>query len=67
MVGIIRRQDLTLVESLELYNDPEERSKLYEIKFDTQLVPYCNSLPTVWSFEKLKHDARQILGVDLIS
>ncbi|KAL7794447.1 tetratricopeptide repeat domain-containing protein [Trichoderma ceciliae] len=38
MAGIIRRQDLTLSEFLELYADHEEHASLYETKFDTNLV-----------------------------
>ncbi len=61
MAGIIRRQDLTLSEFFELYTDREEHANLYETKFDTNLVPYRHSLPTVWAFEKLKPQARQLL------
>lgn len=63
MAGIIRRWGLTLAEFLELYNDDEERSKLYRTKFDTHLVPYCHSLSTVWAFDKLRDDARLLLEV----
>jgi hypothetical protein len=65
MAGIIRRQDLTLSEFLELYTDHEEHTNLYETKFDTNLVAYPHSLSTVWAFEKLKPHARQLL--ELIS
>lgn len=65
MAGIIRRQDLTLSEFFELYTDHEERASLYETKFDTNLVTYRHSLSTVWAFEKLKPQARQLL--ELIS
>ncbi|KAF2665940.1 tetratricopeptide repeat domain-containing protein [Microthyrium microscopicum] len=61
MAGIIRRQDLTLSEFLELYKDHEEHASLYETKFDTSLVTYRHSLSTVWAFEKLKPQARQLL------
>ncbi|KAI0553925.1 tetratricopeptide repeat domain-containing protein [Xylaria curta] len=46
MAGIIYRQDLTF---------------LYETKFDTNLITYRHSLSTVWTFEKLKPQARQLL------
>ncbi|KAJ4415136.1 hypothetical protein N0V82_007506 [Gnomoniopsis sp. IMI 355080] len=65
MAGIIRRQDLTLSEFLELYKDHEEQASLYETKFDTNLITYRHSLSTVWAFEKLKPQARQLL--ELIS
>lgn len=65
MAGIIRRQDLTLDEFLELYADHEEHASLYETKFDTNLITYRYSLSTVWAFEKLKPHARQLL--ELIS
>ncbi|RDW79835.1 hypothetical protein BP6252_04473 [Coleophoma cylindrospora] len=65
MAGIIRRQDLTLSEFFELYTDHEEHASLYETKFDTNLVTYRHSLSTVWAFEKLKPQARQLL--ELIS
>jgi hypothetical protein len=65
MAGIIRRQDLTLSEFLELYTDHEEHASLYKTKFDTNLVAYPHSLSTVWAFEKLKPHARQLL--ELIS
>lgn len=65
MAGIIRRQDLTLSEFLELYSDHEEHTSLYATKFDTNLVAYPHSLSTVWAFEKLKPHARQLL--ELIS
>ncbi|KAI5460821.1 tetratricopeptide repeat domain-containing protein [Mariannaea sp. PMI_226] len=65
MAGIIRRQELTLSEFLELYMDHEEHANLYETKFDTGLVTYRHSLSTVWAFEKLKPQARQLL--ELIS
>jgi hypothetical protein len=65
MAGIIRRQDLTLSEFFELYTDHEEHASLYETKFDTSLVTYRHSLSTVWAFEKLKPQARQLL--ELIS
>ncbi|CCF33241.1 tetratricopeptide repeat domain-containing protein [Colletotrichum higginsianum] len=65
MAGIIRRQDLTLSEFFELYKDHEEHASLYETKFDTNLVTYRHSLSTVWAFEKLKPQARQLL--ELIS
>ncbi|GAB0138585.1 hypothetical protein EsDP_00006814 [Epichloe bromicola] len=61
MAGIIRRQDLTLSEFLELYADHEEHANLYETKFDTNLVTYRHSLSTVWALEKLKSQARQLL------
>ncbi|RAL14029.1 NB-ARC and TPR domain protein [Aspergillus homomorphus CBS 101889] len=61
MAGIIRRQDLTLSEFLELYTDHEEHASLYETKFDTNMVTYRHSLATVWTFEKLKPQARQLL------
>ncbi|KAL7897244.1 P-loop containing nucleoside triphosphate hydrolase protein [Trichoderma sp. SZMC 28014] len=61
MAGIIRRQDLTLSEFLELYADREEHASLYETKFDTNLITYRHSLSTVWAFEKLKPPARQLL------
>ncbi|KAL5344308.1 hypothetical protein ACLOAV_010737 [Pseudogymnoascus australis] len=65
MAGIIRRQDLTLSEFFELYTDHEEHASLYETKFDTNLVTYRHSLATVWAFEKLKPQSRQLL--ELIS
>ncbi|KAK2825694.1 hypothetical protein FQN49_007458, partial [Arthroderma sp. PD_2] len=65
MAGIIRRQDLTLSEFFELYTDHEEQSSLYETKFDANLVTYRHSLSTVWAFEKLNPQARQLL--ELIS
>ncbi|KAM0466841.1 hypothetical protein ACHAPV_000350 [Trichoderma viride] len=65
MAGIIRRQGLTLSEFLELYADHEEHARLYETKFDTNLITYRHSLSTVWAFEKLKPPARQLL--ELIS
>jgi hypothetical protein len=65
MAGIIRRQDLTLSEFFELYTDHEEHANLYETKYDTNLVTYRHSLSTVWAFEKLKPQARQLL--ELIS
>lgn len=65
MAGIIRRQDLILSEFLELYADHEEHARLYETKFDTNLIAYRHSLSTVWAFEKLKPPARQLL--ELIS
>jgi hypothetical protein len=65
MAGIIRRQDLTFSEFLELYTYHEEHASLYETKFDTNLVTYRHSLSTVWAFEKLKPQARRLL--ELIS
>lgn len=65
MAGVIRRQDLTLSEFLELYMDHEEHASLYETKFDTNVVTYRHSLSTVWAFEKLKPQSRQLL--ELIS
>ncbi|KAI0441439.1 tetratricopeptide repeat domain-containing protein [Xylaria telfairii] len=65
MAGIIRRQDLTLSEFWELYTDHEEHASLYSTKFDTNLITYRYSLSTVWAFEKLKPQARQLL--ELIS
>ncbi|KAL6699691.1 tetratricopeptide repeat domain-containing protein [Trichoderma pleuroticola] len=65
MAGIIRRQDLTLAEFMELFADHEEHASLYETKFDTNLITYRYSLSTVWAFEKLKPHARQLL--ELIS
>ncbi|KAM0806780.1 putative Tetratricopeptide repeat domain-containing protein [Seiridium cardinale] len=65
MAGIIRRQDLTLSEFLELYTDHEQHTSLYETKFDSSLVTYPHSLSTVWAFGKLKTQARQLL--ELIS
>ena len=65
MAGIIRRQDLTLSEFLELYMDHEEHASLYETKFDTNLVTYRHSLSTVWAFGKLKPQTQQLL--ELIS
>jgi hypothetical protein len=65
MAGIIRRQDLTLSEFFELYKDHEEHASLYDTKFDTSLVTYRHSISTVWAFEKLRPQARQLL--ELIS
>jgi hypothetical protein len=50
MAGIIRRQDLTMSEFLELYTDHEEHASLYETKFDTNLVTYPHSLSTVGQY-----------------
>ncbi|GFF21645.1 tetratricopeptide repeat-domain-containing protein [Aspergillus terreus] len=61
MAGVIRRQDLTMSEFLELYMDHEEHASLYETKFDTNLVTYKHSLSTVWALEKLKPQSRQLL------
>lgn len=61
MAGVIRRQDLTMSEFLELYMDHEEHANLYETKFDTNLVTYKHSLSTVWALEKLKPQSRQLL------
>lgn len=65
MAGIIRRQELTLSEFLELYMDHEEHASLYETKFDTNLITYRHSLSTVWAFGKLKPQSQQLL--ELIS
>jgi hypothetical protein len=65
MAGIIRRQGLTLSEFFELYKDHEQHANLYKIKFDTNLMTYRHTLSTVWAFEKLKPEARQLL--ELIS
>ncbi|KAM3452599.1 hypothetical protein NHJ6243_009325 [Beauveria neobassiana] len=65
MAGIIRRQDLTLAEFLELFIDHEERAIPYETKFDSNLVTYRHSLSSVWAFEKLKPQTRKLL--ELIS
>ncbi|EED20550.1 hypothetical protein TSTA_037680 [Talaromyces stipitatus ATCC 10500] len=65
MAGIVRRQDLTLPEFLELYTDHEEHASLYETKFDTNLITYRHSISTVWAFEKLRPQARKLL--ELIS
>ncbi|KAJ5955542.1 hypothetical protein N7501_009821 [Penicillium viridicatum] len=65
MAGIIRRQDLTLSEIIELHMDHEEHASLYETKFDTNLVTYRHSLSTVWAFGKLKPQSQQLL--ELIS
>jgi hypothetical protein len=61
MAGVIRRQDLTMSEFIELYMDHEEHASLYETKFDTNLVTYEHSLSTVWALEKLKPQSRQLL------
>jgi hypothetical protein len=63
--AIIRRQDLSLSEFFELYTEHEKHASLYDAKFDTNVVTYPHSLSTVWTFEKLKPQARQLL--DLIS
>ncbi|KGO69642.1 Tetratricopeptide-like helical [Penicillium italicum] len=65
MAGVIRRQDLTLSEFLELYMDHEEQASLYEPKFDTNLVTYRHSLSTVWAIGNLKPQTQQLL--ELIS
>lgn len=65
MASIIRRQDLTLSEFFELYTNYEEHASLYGTKFDTSLVAYPHSLSTVFAFEKLKDQTRQLL--ELIS
>jgi hypothetical protein len=65
MAGIIRRQDLTLSEFFELYTNYEEHASLYGTKFDTSLVAYPHSLSTVFAFDKLKGQSRQLL--ELIS
>lgn len=41
--------------------DHEEHASLYETKFDTTLVTYNHTLSTIWAFEKLKPQARQLL------
>jgi hypothetical protein len=61
MAGIIRRQDLTLSEFYELYTDHEEHASLYKTKYNTSLVAHPHSLATVWAFEKLKSQSRQLL------
>ena len=61
MAEIIRRQDLTLSEFLELYTDHEEHTNLYKTKFDASLITYPHSLSTFWAFEKLKPHARHLL------
>ena len=61
MAGIIRRQDLALSEFFELYTDHEECANLYGKKFNTKLVTYRHSLSTVWAYEKLNPQSRQLL------
>ncbi|KAL1884476.1 hypothetical protein Plec18167_002066 [Paecilomyces lecythidis] len=61
MAGIIRQQDLTLSEFFELYTDRKGNATIYETNFDSNLVKYPHSLSTVWAFEKLKPQARQLL------
>lgn len=63
MAGIIRRQDLTMEEFWELYRDFDEHAGLYETKFDTNLVAYQHSIATVWAFNKLKAQSRQLLEI----
>lgn len=65
MAGITRRKDFPLSEFFELYRNHEEHASLYQTKFDTNLVTYRHSLSTVWAFEKLRPQARQLL--ELIS
>jgi hypothetical protein len=65
IAGIIRREDLTLSEFLELYTDHEERASLYKTKLETHSVTYGHSLSTVWAFGKLKPGTQQLL--ELIS
>lgn len=61
MAGFIRGHDLTLTEFLELYTDLDERPEIYKAKVDSTLIPYRHSLSTVWAFEKLNPQARQLL------
>lgn len=61
MSSIIRRQDLTLQEFLDLYDDPDEHASLYGMKFDSITRSYPHTVATAWAVEKLKPEARRLL------
>jgi len=65
MASVIRRQDFTLPEFLELWSDHEQHASFYKTKFNTNLVAYPHSLTTIWAFDRLPPYARQLL--ELIS
>jgi len=61
MAGIIRRQDLTLREFLDLYNDPYEHANLHGMKFDSITQSYPHTIATAWAIEKLRPKPRRLL------
>jgi len=64
MAGIIRRQELSLAEFLDLYEDSNERTDLHDKKLES-IAKYPHSISTVWAIEKLKPESRKLL--ELIS
>ncbi|KFY21683.1 hypothetical protein V493_07207 [Pseudogymnoascus sp. VKM F-4281 (FW-2241)] len=63
MAGIIRRQDLSLHEFLSTYEDKNERTALYGMKFHTGAKAFKYSVATVWAFEKLSPEAKELLKI----
>ena len=62
MAGIIRRQDLTLSEFLDLYVDASEHSDVHKTKFgDQSTKTYAHTIATVWAIEDLKPQTRRLL------
>lgn len=61
MAGIIRQQDLTLREFLDLYNDPNTHASMHGIKFDSITQSYPHTIATAWAIEKLRPEQRSLL------
>jgi NB-ARC domain len=60
MTGIIRRQDLTLDEFIDLYEDRTEHSDLHSKRFESS-TKYPHSIATVWALDRLKPESRKLL------
>lgn len=61
MTGIIRRQDLTLAEFMDLYEDRKEHGSLHNTRFELA-ARYPHTVSTVWALDELK-EGRRLLNL----
>ncbi|KAH7323575.1 tetratricopeptide repeat domain-containing protein [Rhexocercosporidium sp. MPI-PUGE-AT-0058] len=63
MAGYIGRQELSLWEFMDLYNDEAEHADLYDKRDDSMMRAYPHRISTVWAFDKLRPEARRLLEI----
>ena len=63
MASVIQRQDLSLAEFLEIYEDQSEHAQLHGMNFDLSTKNYPHTMSTVWAFERLSPSAKSLLNL----
>lgn len=62
MAGVIRRQDLRLVEFMESYEDVSEHAALHKLKYQMGRGTYSHTISSVWALESLNPGTKSLIG-----